>query len=104
MAADGEDDEAIFKLAKWNLNVDNAEGKASRDTNMALTLGDCYFKGEGVAQNLDEAQKWYFYAAAQEHPEALFKLAEFLYNGYQFSAETRNQHYIQSAFLSTKKL
>lgn len=79
------------------------EATNTKDAELELLVGDCYFRGEGVAKDLCEAQKWYSSAAAREHPEALFKLAEFLYNGYQFSPEEHErldlcpEHYIETS-------
>ncbi len=47
---------------------------AAGDVNAAIHLGDAYSHGRGVAQNLDEAARYYSLAADQDSEMALLKL------------------------------
>jgi TPR repeat protein len=47
-----------------------------------LKLGDCYYDGNGVGQDYDEALKWFRKAAEQENPTAQRRLGECYYCGY----------------------
>lgn len=62
-----------LKRTQWNAE----HGMASAQCD----LGQCYFKGQGVARNYSEAVKWYRKAAAQGMPEAQFILANCYYVG-----------------------
>ena len=44
-------------------------------------LGDCYYKGQGVAQNYEEAVKWYRKAAEQGNKDAQYSLGYCYYDG-----------------------
>ncbi|MBO4311673.1 MAG: sel1 repeat family protein [Desulfovibrionaceae bacterium] len=47
-----------------------------------LALGEKYYSGRGVLQNLAKAALWYQKAAAQGHPEAQCRLGEMYENGH----------------------
>jgi TPR repeat protein len=46
-----------------------------------LKLGKCYYDGEGVEEDRDEALEWYLEAANQGLAEAAYKVGEYYYWG-----------------------
>ena len=63
-------------------------GNASAQNN----LGDCYFHGQGVSQDYEQAVYWYRKAADQNYANAQCSLGECYFYGYGVS-----QDYTQSA-------
>ncbi len=61
-------------------NLGNAEAQKQ--------LGDCYFYGIGISENLDQAIYWYKKAVEQNYLEAQFELAELYFNKHKLEKNT----------------
>mmetsp|Transcript_2253 Transcript_2253/g.2931 ORF Transcript_2253/g.2931 Transcript_2253/m.2931 type:complete len:283 (+) Transcript_2253:1-849(+) len=57
------------------------------DADSACAFGQCLQYGTGIEENDELATKWYFVAAAQAHPQALYALGAYYYCGDGFLEE-----------------
>ena len=61
-------------------------------------LGRCYFNGNGVEQNYNEAIKWFMKAASQGEPDSIFHLAICYGNGLGVEQDNeKSLHYLITA-------
>lgn len=74
----GKENEATLKKNRFLRQVAAEQGDAASQFNFGLM----YDTGEGVAQDYQEAVRWYRLAAAQGHANAQFNLAVMYANGY----------------------
>ena len=104
-----------FAYEKSKALLPSIEGLEGESNNLVLAsqyIGDCYYNGNGVEQNEEQALKWYEIAAQEGSPTALFKIGHFKNNGLRPVIEwltdddivKSNVYHVKAGIKSTSKV
>ncbi len=72
--------EKLVEITKEENKVPSLQ--LTQSLSLILHMADCYYNGQGVAKNNDEAKKWYLKAAALGSEQAMITLGNMHYMGH----------------------
>lgn len=104
-----------FAYEKSKAILPYAEGQEGEANNLILAsqyIGDCYYNGNSVEQDEEQALKWYEIAAQEGSPTALFKIGRIKNNGSKPVIEwltdndivTSNVYHVKAGIKSTSAI